>query len=116
MTTENPTARQPRFPIRIGAELRVEGKLVTGTTRNLSVGGVCVEIDRPLKEGALVQMVLFTVEEDVELEGQKGLELTGNVQWTAEADRGYAVGLKFGNLTAAQQASLQRALKVAGES
>src|SRR5438132_2634146 len=102
MTTQNPQSRSPRFPIRIGAEVRVEGKHLSGTTRNLSDGGVCVEIDRPLKEGSLIQLTLFTVEDDVETEGARGLELTGTVQWTAEADRGYAIGLKFGTLTAAQ--------------
>ena len=115
MTQQNPTTRSPRFPIRIAAELRVDGKHVTGTTRNLSDGGVCVEIDRPIKEGAIVQLTLFTVEDDVEAEGAKGLELTGTVQWTAEADRGYAVGLKFGTLTAQQKTTLARALKIAGE-
>lgn len=116
MTQEKPQARSPRFPIRIAAELRVEGKHVTGTTRNLSEGGVCVEIDRPIKEGAIVQLTLFTVEDDVEAEGARGLDLTGTVQWTAEADRGFAVGLKFGTLTAQQKTSLARALKITGES
>ncbi len=116
MTMQNPTARAPRIPIRIAAELRVDGKQVTGMTRNLSDGGVCVEIDRPLKEGALVQLTLFTVEDDVEAEGARGLDLTGTVQWTAEADRGYAVGLKFGTLTAQQKNALTRALKIAGDS
>src|SRR6516165_219010 len=115
MTHENPAARSPRFPIRIAAELRVDGKHVTGVTRNLSDGGVCVEIDRPLKEGALVQLTLFTVEDDVEAEGARGLDMTGTVQWTAEADRGFAIGLKFGVLTAQQKSTLARALKIAGE-
>jgi hypothetical protein len=104
-----------RYDIRIGAELRVEGKVITGTTRNLSTGGLCVEIDRPMAEGALVRLTLFTVEEDVETEGARGLELTGNVQWVAEADRGYAIGLKFGNLTAAQSTALAKAIKAVGD-
>ena len=112
MSTAEPQARAPRFPIRIGAELRLEGRTITGTTRNLSSGGVCLEIDRPLAEGALVRLTLFTVEDDVETEGARGLELTGTVQWSAEADRGYAIGIKFGNLTGAQAKALERALKV----
>lgn len=115
MSTQNLPPRPPRYPIRIGAELRVEGKLVTGTTRNLSLGGVCLEIDRPLAEGALLRITLFTVEDDVEAEGARGLELTGTVQWMAEADHGYAVGVKFGNLTAVQAKMLEGALRAVGE-
>ncbi len=108
--TDHPRAQQ-RFEIRIGAELRVDGKVVTGTTRNLSTGGMCVEIDRPMTEGAMVRLTLFLVEDDVETEGARGLELTGTVQWTAEADRGYAIGVKFGNLNAQQTNALANAIK-----
>lgn len=104
-----------RFEIRIGAELRVDGKVVTGTTRNLSTGGMCVEIDRPMTEGALVRLTLFLVEDEVETEGARGLDLTGTVQWTAEADRGYAIGVKFGNLNAQQATALANAIKAVGE-
>ena len=51
----------------------------------------------------------------VETEGARGLELTGTVQWMAEGDRNYAVGIKFGNLNAAQSAALTNALKAVGE-
>jgi hypothetical protein len=107
--------RAPRFDVRLSAELRVEGKVITGTTRNLSTGGVCLEIERPMNEGALIRLTLFVVEDDIESEGAKGLELTGTVQWSAEADRGHAIGVKFGNLTTAQSSALANALKTVGE-
>jgi hypothetical protein len=110
----NPPARQTRFVIRLSAELRVDGKLVTGVTRNLSEGGVCVEIDRPIAEAATVRLKLFVVEDDVEAEGAHGLELTGMVQWAAEADRGWAIGLKFDALSPTQAAALNAALKSIG--
>jgi len=107
--------RAPRFNIRLSAELKVDAHHLTGTTRNLSTGGVCVEIDRPIPEGKLIRMTLFVVEDDVETEGARGLDLTGTVQWMAEGDRNYAVGIKFGNLNAAQSAALINALKAVGE-
>lgn len=113
MSAPNVRQRAPRFNIRLSAEMRVEGKTVTGTTRNLSTGGVCVEIDRRT-EGKLIHLKLFVVEDEIETEGVRGLELTGTVQWTAEADRGYAIGIKFGNLTAAQTTSLTNALNAVG--
>lgn len=108
--------RAPRSAVRLSAEIQVDRLRLTGTTRNLSLGGVCVEVDRPLEEGRQVKLTLFVVEEDVETEGARGLELTGSVQWTAEADRGYAVGLKFGVLTPVQQSQLGNAMKAIGES
>ena len=105
----------PRFDIRLSAELRLEGRVITGMTKNLSLGGLCVEIDRPLPENSLVRLTLFVVEEDVETEGARGLDLTGTVQWMAEGDRNYAVGIKFGNLNAQQTTALNNALKAVGE-
>lgn len=115
MTQNQMQPRAPRFNIRLSAELKVDALRLTGTTRNLSIGGVCVEIDRPIPEGKLIRMTLFVVEDDVETEGARGLDLTGTVQWLAEGDRNYAVGIKFGNLNTAQTTALTNALKAVGE-
>jgi hypothetical protein len=115
MSKSQPQPRAPRVNVRLSAELRVDAHRVTGTTRNLSTGGVCVEIDRPVAEGKQLQLTLFVVEDDVETEGARGLELTGTVQWMAEGDRNYAVGIKFGALNPAQTTALTNALKAVGE-
>ena len=115
MSQTTPQARAPRFNVRLSAELKVDAHRITGTTRNLSTGGVCVEVDRPVPEGKLIRLTLFVVEDDVETEGARGLELMGTVQWMAEGDRNYAVGIKFGNLNAAQTTALTNALKAVGE-
>jgi hypothetical protein len=106
--------RAPRFGIRLSAELKVEGRTLTGVTRDLSTGGVGLTLDRPLAEGAFVRVMLFVVEDDVEAEGAHGLDLTGTVQWVAESDHGYSVGIRFGTLTAAQSGALQNALRTVG--
>ncbi len=103
--------RAPRYALRLSAELLVAGKVVTGTTRNLSMGGVCVEIDRPVGEGAALTLRLFLVEDDIEAAESRELELMGKVQWMAEADRGYAVGIQFQNLSGTQMNALIGALK-----
>jgi PilZ domain len=115
MTVTNLRDRAPRRDVRLSAEVKLETARLTGTTRNLSLGGVCIEIDRPVAEGKQLQLTLFIVEDGIETEGAKGLEVVGTVQWTAEADRGYAVGIKFGNLSARQQSSLTNALRAMGE-
>ena len=116
MTKQNPQPRAPRFNVRLSAELKVDNKIVAGTTRNLSTSGVCVEIDRMVAEGKQLGLRLFIVEDEIETEGARGLDLVGTVQWMAEADRGYAVGIKFGTLTPQQSQQLQNALKHVGES
>ena len=53
MTQTNRRTRAPRFNVRLSAEVKVDAHSLTGTTRNLSTGGVCIEIDRPMAEGKL---------------------------------------------------------------
>ena len=65
--------RAPRFAVRLSAELQVDGRTNTATTRNLSEGGVCLETDRALLEGAALAMTLFVVEDEIEAEGRRGL-------------------------------------------
>jgi len=106
--------RQARIELRVSAEVRIGARLLTGTTRNLSEGGVCLEIDQALPEGESVKIRLFPVEDDIESEGARGLELLGRVQWTAEADRGFAVGVQFRDVTPAQTAALTATLRRIG--
>jgi hypothetical protein len=114
MTRTNMVDRAPRLPIRLSAEIKTDGLRLTGTTRNLSPGGVCVELDRPVAEGKSLAISLFVVEDDIESENARGLDLTGTVQWTAEGDRSYAVGIKFTNMTPAQTTALGNALRALG--
>jgi hypothetical protein len=88
-------ARAPRYAITLSAEIRTNDFRTAGVTRNVSVGGICVEIDRALEEGDLVQVVLFLVEDSIEAEGKTTLDLQATVQWSAEAERGFALGLRF---------------------
>ena len=53
---------------------------------------------------------LFVVEDDIETAGAAGLELQGSVQWCAEAERCYQVGIQFVGLTEPQTRALARAL------
>ncbi|HZS37306.1 MAG TPA: PilZ domain-containing protein [Polyangia bacterium] len=109
MTAEH--RRQARHALRVSAEVRLGTRLITGTTRNLSEGGMCLEIDSPLTEGDAIKIRLFPVEDDIEAEGARGLELIGRVQWSAEAERGFAIGVQFKDLTAAQTAAITATLK-----
>lgn len=79
------------------------------------MGGVCLEIDRPLEEGAVLALTLFLVEEEIEVEGRRGLDLSVRVQWTADAEHGYVAGVKFIDLTPPKQATIAKALQIIAE-
>jgi PilZ domain len=112
MSAEN--RRQTRHALRVSAEVKVGTRVITGTTRNLSQGGVCLELDTSLAEGDPVALRLFLVEEDIEAEGARGLDLIGSVQWSAEAERGFAIGVQFHGLTGTQAAALAATLQKLG--
>ncbi len=106
--------RQTRVELRVSAEIVVGTRAVTGVTRNLSTGGVCLELDLALAEGDTIRLRLFPVEDDIEAEGARGLDLAGRVQWVAEADRGFNVGVQFKDLTPAQMNALVATVKRLG--
>ncbi len=111
MSTNHENLRSaPRFDIRLSVELQLDGRAETGTTRNVSMGGVCIEINRQLKEGSFLSFRLFLVEEEIESAEEKPLDLVGTVQWATESERGFAMGIKFGNLTLTQRKALEARL------
>jgi hypothetical protein len=106
----------PRVPIRLSAEVRHGEATFTATTRDLSVGGVCLEASFSLPEGDLVQVGLFLVVDDVEDASQPPLQVYGRVAWAAPAEpaegRLATMGVRFQSMTGAQISGLTRILKV----
>ena len=113
----NPSAavvRPPRYSIRFAAEVQHGPNQITATTRNLSVGGACLELDRALPEGAELDLALFVIEDDIESVGGSRLAMRACVQWATEPEPGqrvYQVGIKWLAPTPQQLAALQRALR-----
>jgi hypothetical protein len=94
---------QKRFDIRLSAAVTTSERTFTGTTRNLSAGGCCVEGPYPLAEDSEVRLDLFVVVDGIEDERMPPLSTRGSVQWVAETDDGsHAAGIKFDGMTGAQ--------------
>ncbi len=110
MSQQSVVNRPPRHAIALSAEVKTATFSTAGTTRNISTGGLCVEIDRDVPEGTLVELVLFVVEDDIEAEGKRALTLTASVQWSGEGDRGYQVGVRFVDPPADKLALLERVI------
>lgn len=102
----------PRFTLRLAAEVVTKQFQVAGMTRDVSTGGVCVELDRQIGEGELVELKLFLVEDDIESVDGKSLVLSARVQWAAEGERSYAHGLRFEAPPPEKIAMLENALRV----
>jgi hypothetical protein len=104
----------PRIHVRLSAEVRSAGRAFTATTRDLSVGGVCLEADRTLGEGDAVQITLFLVVDDVEDASQPPIELRGRVAWSAPGEEGRlsTMGVRFEGLSSTQMSGLTRYLKM----
>ena len=104
----------PRFDIRLAAELSLPGgKTTAAVTRDLSVGGTCVESAYPLVDGSEIGIALFVVVDGVEEASLPSLRVSATVQWTAQNDEAaievrHIAGLKFGALSEAQAAWIKR--------
>jgi hypothetical protein len=107
--------RHPRFDVRLSAEfLGKSGKLETATTKNVSAGGVALEIGHAaLDDGQELQLSLFLVVEGIEDPSKPPLVVTARVIWTGESDDGsFAAGIRFEKITPAQTQWLERFLEV----
>ena len=94
--------------------MRTAEHFVSGNTRNISSGGVCVEIPRALAVGTLVELTLFVVEDEIESLDARTLGFRASVQWATEGELGHVHGLKFVDATPQQIAILEKALKALG--
>jgi len=106
-----------RFDVKLNAELTVGEEVFTATTRDISEGGIGLDLDRALPEGGELGISLFLVVDDVEDERTQPLNVRGTVAWCAERDEGeWAAGIRFAEVAANQKQWLKQFLQyVAGQ-
>jgi len=105
----------PRFEIQLGAEIRTATRTFSAATKDVSVGGACIEGPYPLEEAAVVDVNLFVVVDGVEEAGFPPLPVRARVQWIAETDEpevGWRnlAGLRFEELDDAKRQWLEGVL------
>jgi uncharacterized protein (TIGR02266 family) len=84
-----------RYDRRLEVEIAVDGTSFQTYTRNVSLGGVYLIADRPVRFGSKVKLkfVVPTQPEPIEVEGE--------VRWVESADAGtQGIGIQFGGLRA----------------
>jgi hypothetical protein len=99
MTPENRRAHQ-RFNLHLSAEIATANGVITAVTRDLSVGGCCLESAYQLVEGAHIELSLFLVVDGIEDVDTPPLVVPANIQWTAENDEAaldarHMAGMRF---------------------
>ncbi|HEY3357306.1 MAG TPA: PilZ domain-containing protein [Polyangia bacterium] len=85
-----------RIDVKLSAEITLGEEIFTATTRDISEGGVGLNLDRPLPEATALSLNLFLVVDEVEDERSAPLKVRGKVAWCAESDEGeWAAGIRF---------------------
>jgi len=111
MSPQNRRAH-PRFRLHLSAEIQTPKRTITAATRDLSVGGCCVESPYSLQEGLQIRLSLFLVIDGIECVETPPLIVGAQVQWTAENDEAplesrHLAGMRFTDATDAQRKWLE---------
>ncbi|HTE55420.1 MAG TPA: PilZ domain-containing protein [Kofleriaceae bacterium] len=99
----------PRFAIEARVDVRTDAAGLSGRTRNLSRGGLCIELDAPLGAGADVEVGIALVFDDDHC--SEPLALPACVAWCTPIDARYQVGCQFRRLSPHQAANLDLFLR-----
>jgi len=107
----------PRYAVALGAEVYWGDELHTAQTHDLSLGGVGLRLTCPLDINREIIVGLFLVDDSSDPITDT-LEVSATVAWSAKADDGYDIGLRFDGLSAQRSerlAEFLRALNRASE-
>jgi hypothetical protein len=97
-----------RYPIRLAADVNTGQETFPARAKNLSVGGVGLELDRAIEPQSLIAISLFLVEDGIEDATVGTLDLHGQMIWIAPLDRGgYEGGVRFAPIQPVQTRQLQ---------
>ncbi|MBI2894801.1 MAG: PilZ domain-containing protein [Deltaproteobacteria bacterium] len=100
-----------RFEVELAAEVDVQGEVLLAATRNLSRGGVCLDVERPLTEGEPLDLSLFLTLDGIEEADTDALSVRATVVWCSEREEeGFTAGLQFGALNPSDAAMVERFL------
>jgi hypothetical protein len=102
----------PRTAIRLSAEVDTLSDRFTAATRDLSLGGAGLDLDRPLAEGATISVSLFLVVDDVEDEATAPVAVRAKVAWCSESNEvgRFTAGIRFDALRRQERDWLARFL------
>lgn len=104
--------RDLRYDVELAAEVDAAGEPLLAATRNLSKGGVCLDVERALPEGETLGVSLFLTLEGIEQADNEALVVPAKVVWCTERDDGgFTAGMQFAALTPAQVRAVESFLR-----
>jgi Tfp pilus assembly protein PilZ len=105
------TARaHPRYALEIDAEIRASGERIPARTRNISHGGLSMEVARAVAAGQVVTITIALVFGEEKM--SEPLPLRGRVVWCTEiGERRFQIGVTFMNLTGDDRAYVELFLR-----
>jgi len=105
-----------RYEVELAAEVEAAGEALLAASRNLSKGGVCLDVEKPLPEGATLSVSLFLTLEGIEHADHEALVVPAQVIWCTERDEGgFTAGLQFGTLSSRQVDAVETFLRTLAE-
>ena len=106
-----------RYKVAVTAELAIDGDTYAAETRDISMGGVSICIDREIKENSSIELALLLTQDGIEDPDDEPFETEAQVIWNAPTDTGaWMVGLRFANLAQEHTNHLQRFITALAES
>lgn len=112
MTQADNRREHARHDVAVSAEVLLGEDRIPGLTRNLSMGGVGLELARALPEHAQLVVNLFLVEDGIEDAMSPSMNIKATVIWTAESAPGrWEAGLRFVQLQSEQAKLIHGFLK-----
>ncbi|MBN2525442.1 MAG: PilZ domain-containing protein [Deltaproteobacteria bacterium] len=109
MTTEKRLA--VRYTVEVSAEVYTREHVLGARTRNLSNTGVCLDMNKALKERSTIGLSLFLVVDGIEDPDAEPLNIKADVIWSSERDDGgYSSGLRFDTSDSAATAAIEEFL------
>jgi len=101
----------PRADSTLSVELAGVPGIRHAHARDLSVGGVGMDLAEPLDRGSTVRLHVYLTQDGIEDPDTPELRLDAQVMWCRKAaGRGHAAGLRFLKLTPAQRRHIERFL------
>ncbi len=98
-----------RYNVAVSAEVALDGDTCAAETRDISMGGVSISIEKEIKENSSVELALILTQDGIEDPDEEPFETKADVMWNAPSDTGaWMIGLRFANLSKEHVDHLQR--------
>jgi hypothetical protein len=107
----------PRYVIELAAEVYLKEDILFAATKDLSEGGICLDIERELTPGSILGLSLLLTLEGIQIAEEEPLDLKAKIVWCQRKDEEiFTVGAQFIDITSLQKKRLKKFLEILAKS